>query len=100
MQSNEVLRGPPVSLAVRFHAVDDRPQTELKEVLERELNHLFEIGIIRNIRLEPVFPGDETVQWRGAFIIDFVGDSDLAVRTLRMIVGVRMVHIIDERITR
>lgn len=87
----------PVTLCIRFVASDDRPQSDLKDALDEELNILFREGLLRNIRLEPIFPCDETPQWKGVFVLCFVGDHNLIAQILRMMVGVRSVSLIPER---
>jgi len=85
------------TLTIRFIASDNRPQSELKDEIDKEVDQLFRTGVLRNIRLEPVFPGDETLQWRGVFVMSFVGDHELVIKYLKMVVGVRSVYLIPER---
>jgi hypothetical protein len=58
------------SVTVRF-GPSTTPQSDLLRALERAARSLEQDGMLKNANVEAVFPGDETAQFKGAFVVKF-----------------------------
>jgi hypothetical protein len=84
------------TVTVRFEPTASS-QTELQEELGRVLHVLETEGLVKDIQVEPVFPGDETTKYKGAFVVSFRGMPGRVVGALNRVPGVRSAHVAPER---
>jgi hypothetical protein len=79
------------SVTVRFEP-SDSSQTELQQELVGILHPLETEGIITDVNVEAVFPGDETGKYKGTFVVSFEGTLVRAVGALNRTPGIRSAH--------
>jgi hypothetical protein len=84
------------TVTVRFEPTASS-QTELQEELGRALHVLETEGLVKDVQVEPVFPGDETAKYKGAFVVSFRGMPGRVVGALNRVPGVRSAHVAPER---
>jgi hypothetical protein len=72
-------------------------QTELQEELGRALHALETEGLVKDVQVEAVFPGDETTKYKGAFVVSFRGIPGRVVGALNRVPGVRSAYVAPQR---
>lgn len=85
------------SITVRF-GPSSTSQSELLRELVRATRSLEKDGVLENAKVEPVFPGDETEQFKGDFLVSFHSNrpSHVADR-LNKLPGVRKAYVAPAR---
>jgi|SwirhisoilCB3_FD_contig_31_13864738_length_454_multi_10_in_0_out_0_1 hypothetical protein len=62
------------SVTVRF-GPSPVPQSDLLLRLVRATRSLEQDGVLKDAQVEAVFPGDETAQFKGAFVVKFYSNT-------------------------
>jgi len=85
------------SVTVRF-GPSTTPQSDLLRALERAARSLEQDGVLKNAKVEAVFPGDETAQFKGAFVVKFYSSTPGKVADrLNALPGVRNAYVAPAR---
>jgi hypothetical protein len=86
------------SITVRFK-VSDVPQLELLRELVRATRTLEKDGVLADAKVEAVFPGNETDQFKGAFVVSFNSrwPAKVAADRLNAWPGVRQAYVAPSR---
>ena len=85
------------SVTVRFDP-SNTSQHDLLRQLQRVAHSLEADGVLRNVKVEAVFPGDETEQFKGAFVVSFHGSpSGQVITRLNEVPGVRKAYVAPAR---
>ena len=85
------------SVTVRF-GPSSTSQSELLRELVRATRSLEKDGVLENAKVEAVFPGDETEQFKGAFVVSFHSSSPRQVADrLNELPGVRKAYVAPAR---
>jgi hypothetical protein len=74
------------TVTVRFDP-STRSQRELQASLGRVLR-----GIDNVATVEPVFPGDNSPDWKGNFVVKFAASDTAVLQALRTVPGVRVAY--------
>ena len=83
-------------VTVRFGPTEDS-QAELRAVLGRALHKLESRGVATGAQVEPVFPGDSDVRWKGAFVVRFCGPVVQVVQALKSVPGIQTAYAASQR---
>ena len=85
------------SVTVRF-GPSTTSQSDLMLALVRAMRSLEKDGVLRDAKVEAVFPGDETAQFKGAFVVKFYSStpSEVADR-LNALPGVHKAYVAPTR---
>lgn len=85
------------SVTVRF-GPSSTSQSELLHELVRAIRTLEEDGILTDAKVEAVFSGDETAQFKGAFVVKFYSSTPGKVADrLNELLGVRQAYVAPAR---
>jgi hypothetical protein len=84
------------TVTVRFEPTASS-QTELQEELGRALHVLESEGLVKDVQVEAVFPGDQTMKYKGAFVVSFRGMPGRVVGALNRMPGVRSAYAAPDR---
>ena len=72
-------------------------QFELERVLARTMDRLSCAGILRGGRVEPVFPGDESDEYKGTFVVTFEGSPGPVAAAFGELPGVQEAYVAPVR---
>lgn len=75
----------------------ERSQAELRVMLGRALSALENKGLTSGAQVEPVFPGDSDMRWKGAFVVRFCGPVVQVVQALKSVPGIQTAYAASQR---
>ena len=88
--------GDMTQLTIQFGPTD-AAQADLQRALAVLVKRLGTAGLLRLARVEPVFPGDETEDGKGAFVITFRGAAAPVAAAFNELPGVAMAYVAPSR---